>query len=322
MTAGWPRKIRRADRTARIIKPSPLVVDFTSKDRRGSARARFDGEGEHGTFFVIEARRLGIPEDLRIVPETSASLMWQRVRGSDVQTGDADFDGEANLSGPPAWIVAALNARARGQVRTLLADGGRVEAGRVTVRMSITRPRHLVSQTRHLLKLARRLSLPDIEVTHQLIRRAQRAVGEPKRRAAVTQLIGHAAFIKHFGDLARVEAHLAKGNAADVAAGQQLRLAWLSGNPERIVDLPEAIVLNAMAGTSAVRLAAIERLGAIGTALSIAPLTAASRGLFTSSRIKAAARDALEAVVLRVGEVAAGGLALSEDTSGHLALRD
>ncbi|MGK0362213.1 MAG: hypothetical protein ACI9U2_004533, partial [Bradymonadia bacterium] len=228
----------------------------------------------------------------------------------------------ANLSGPPAWIVATLNARARQQVSALLKDGGRVEQGRVSVRLLVPRAHQLVSQARHLLKLARRLSLPDIEVTHLLIRRAQSADSAPKRRAAVAQLTGHAPYIKHFGDLGRVEAHLAKGNAVDVAAGLRLRLAWLNANPGRIDSLPESVVIDALDGATPVRLAAIARLAQVGTAASIAPLTAASQGFFASSRIKTAAQTALEAVILRIGEVAAGGLALAEDTTGHLALRD
>lgn len=307
---------------ARVIKSDTLVVDFVSKDGRGSARARYDSEDEHGHFFLFEVRRLGIPEDLRIVPETSASLVWQHVKGPDVRTGDADFDEQANLSGPSAWIVAALNVRARQQISALLKHGGRVEQGRISVRLSVPRAHQLVSQAHHLLKLARRLSLPDIEVTHLLIRRAQSADSEPKRRAAVAQLTGHAPYIKHFGDLARVEAHLAKGTAVDIAAGQQLRLAWLTGNPNRIEDLPESVVIDALDGSTAIRLAAIARLAQVGTVASIAPLTAASRGFFASSRIKTAAQAALKDVILRIGEVAAGGLALADDATGHLALRD
>ena len=322
MTAGWPRKIRRADRTARVLSSDPLTVEFTAPDRRANARARLDGDDDEGVYFQIEVRRLGIPAGLRIVPETAASLMWQTVKGPDVRIGDPDFDTLANLSGPPAWIVAALNVRTRGQLKTLLEQGGRVEGERITVRLRVSRAHQLVSQTHHLLKLARRLSLPDIEVTHLLIRRAEGAVRDTKRRAAVAGLIEHAPFIKQFSDLARVEAHLAKGTAADRAAGQRIRLAWLSGDPNRIQHLPELVVLTALEGATPTRLAAIERLGQVGGVASIAPLTAASRGFFTSSRVKAAARAALEAVVARVGEVAAGGLALIEDTAGHLALRD
>lgn len=322
MTVGWPRKIRRADRTARILKRDPLVVDFTSKDRRGSARARHDGEDEHGSWFIIEVRRLGIPKDLRIVPETSASLMWQRVKGDDVQIGDADFDAQVNLTGPPAWIVAALNVRAREHLTALLDGGGRVEAGRITTRLLVPRAFQLVAQSHQLLKLARRLSLPDLEVTQLLIRRARNATNDTRRRAAVAQLIQHAPFIAQHGDLVRVESLLAQGSAAEVEAGRQLRLAWLTGDPNRVMHMPEPVALSALDGPVEVRLAAIARLGQVGTALSIAPLTAASRGFFTSSRVKTAARAALEAVVLRVGEVAAGGLALTEDTRGHLAIKD
>lgn len=253
------------------------------------------------------------------MPETPTSLLWQKLGGSDVQTGDAPFDEAVNLTGPPAWILAALSNRARKDVKDLLDDGGRVEDGRVHAVVHVHRAFQLVAHVHKLLRLARRLSIPDSEVTRLLARRARDAERAESRTVLAQQLIEHAPFIESFSQIAPVYQALRRSPTHRPLA-EKLRRAWITGSPARVGQLGEDDVLPLMDEATPIRIAAIARLGEIGGKQAIAPLTAASRGFFTSSSVKRAAKAALEQVIERVGTIEAGGLALT-DPDGRLSLK-
>lgn len=314
----WPRKIRRADRTAKVRALPVLTADFTTQNRRGAARVRYLREDAQGAIFAVEVRHIGIPPTLRIVPETPSSLRWQRFGRPDFQTGDAEFDALANLSGTPAWISAAMTNKTRNQVSTVLRKGGRIENGSIFVELKVRRPHPLVTQVHDLLRLGQRLSLPDSEVVRMLVSRALGTGRADVRKTLVKQVIDLAPLIERFGTIARLERHL-RGSNEELA--DALRLAWLTGEPARIAAFPEPVVLDLLDAPRPVRMAAIERLGDIGTVAAIAPLTAASRGFFTSSSIKRAAQAALALVMHRVGPIEAGGLALTAE-DGRISLAD
>lgn len=236
-----------------------------------------------------------------------------------MQTGDRAFDAAVNLTGPAAWILAALSRRAREEIREVLDGGGRVEGGRLYATIRVHRPFQLIAHLKRLLLLAQRLSIPDSEVTRLLARRARDVKRADARAALARQLIDHAPLIDRFDQLAAVHRALLQNQQDDLA--RRLWLAWVGGDPRRVGRLDEAKVLDLMDAAVPLRLAAIERLGAIGGQKAIAPLTAASRGFFTSSSVKRAAKAALGQVIARVGQVEAGGLALAAQ-DGRLSLDD
>lgn len=317
-TRGWAKKIRRRDKWARV-RQDPFVVDFSTEHERGAARARLIGPEAGGLRFEVEVRHAGMPAELRITPETRSSLAWQRITGPDAQTGDADFDEFANITGPSAWVAAAMTNKTRNQVRAVLQKGGSIENGRILIELVVRRPHPLVTQVHDLLRLGKRLSLPDSEVTRMLVRRAIATHRDDVRAALVKQLIGFAPTIEHYRTLVKLERFLMDGDAQSQQQADALRLAWLKGEPARVAQFPEPTVLRLLDASKPIRIAAINRLGAIGTANAIAPLTATARGFFTSSSIKRAAKQALERVIERVGHVEAGGLALTQ-SDGRLSL--
>jgi hypothetical protein len=317
-THGWARKIRRKDRTARV-REEPFVADFKAEHDRGAARATLIGTEPDGLRFAIEVRYAGMPADLKIIPETRSSLAWQRLVGPDAQTGDADFDAFANITGPPAWVAAAMTSKTRNQVRTVLQKGGSIEDGRIRVELVVRRPHPLVTQVHDLLRLGKRLSLPDSEVTRMLVSRAVHSQRTDVRATLVKQLIKFAPLVEHYRTFVKLDRFLADGDARAQQQATALRLAWLKGEPRRVRQFPEPAVLELLDASKPIRLAAIERLGVIGTANAIAPLTATARGFFTSSSIKRAAKAALQQVIERVGHVEAGGLALTQE-DGRLSL--
>lgn len=322
------RRRWRADLVKAGFEPGPgpgLNIARTRQHTRVEATwLRWEGLPPGGvgrptdtSVFRLEASHPGLPRSLHVTAEPRPGSLGRVFTPEDVRTHDADFDARVRLAGDPAYILAAFNKKTR-EISQAFVDAGLVVRGTLHGELRCGRPAVLVAWLNQAADLVQRLAMAPDEVPGRLVRVAERHA-EPRARVdAVRHLARLGAHTRLWPALSR----LLRGPAEVQAVLQPLLADWLQADPRRVVDLPEVALLKQLDDAGApVRQAIAERLGDIGTAVSLPALRDLAGAFFERSTVRAAARASLERVLERTHE-RVGALSVVPEAESGLALVD
>ena len=247
----------------------------------------------------------------------------------DVQIGDAALDARAVLRGPEVLLRARLDAAARLTLLGLLRFRDvKSDYGELTY----CSPKHptTADEIRALLDpgcdLADALPPQDPTLEDLLKPACEDPESIVRLRCLLVILDGGDAALR-----ARAAAVAAKGSTAEERAMSALlseepaaiarisepaicALALLA--PDRVVKVlervrAEASLLDlARSGALEAKITAVQALGAVGTVRAVEPLLPLTEGLLNDSNLKRVARQAVQAIQARLGDVSAGSLSL------------
>ena len=267
-------------------------------------------------IFRVEARHPGLPRSLQVAAEPPRSLA-RVFAPSDVLTHDTDFDARVRLTGDPGFILAAFNKKTR-EISRECVDAGLVVDGTLKGELRCERPASLVVWLQKMLDLVRRLAMSTDEVPPRLVRICERHPQPAARADALRQLAALGAEARLWPILRR----LVVGPAEVQALLHPLVAEWLAAEPARVAELPEEALLAQLDAASVpVRLAIVERLAVVGTAVALPALRDLAGTFFERGGVRSAARSSLEQVLARTHD-RVGGLSVVPEAESGLALVD
>jgi hypothetical protein len=331
----WPRSsqwIRRARQLG--LREDPKATVFTlqgaiagisteiERQPRGGDLRPPPGQEKLDWRWSISMTGLDFEGRLALARESVLSGLAKVVTGQDVLTGDDDFDGLALIRGEPEYALAVLSYNVRRTLTVALSRG--VHFGPDSLAWQFwdrTLPRRVLSRARQLAVLADRLVLDDEHVRRGLLRNAVRDPLTSVRRHNLALLTGRGDVPPDAPALQAALAAAASDDAALVRTASTLLTRAVRFDPRQLDVLPEpALVCLLQHGPGEGRIDVIERLAETGNSWSLGALGEASRGLLSGRRVRAAAREAVQRIIARHGDLKEGGLSLAPVATGDLSL--
>lgn len=259
----------------------------------------------------IEVRHADIPETLSMRSERASNLgrLFEKM---DVRVGDSVFDELVRVVGNEADVLAVMAEKTRRKVASWIERGAKVDDGLISWEGEAS-PQSLdiLSRARGLGTLAASLRLDRADVPRRLEENAlcDNALGVRVRSLHILVQLDQP-LDRHAILVVRVlEEGLDAAEEELRESAEALLETLLERTDDMVLRLGEAGLIAALHHRDA-RLAAIERLGEIGTERCVSAIVEVTTGLFVGSDLRAAGKEAIARIVARVGDLIGGGLSV------------
>jgi hypothetical protein len=275
--------------------------------------------GEDVWEWEIRMTCPSLPAGFSVGAESALSLAGQWFTGGDLQTGDDDFDRAIHLQGEPT-VLASLHSKNRRRITRLVAEGGLIGGGGLTVDLqsrSSEVPRKALRRYSHLLK--------SIAGKQKLLGRCASIIREDPIRGVRARLLILLCELQ--GE--RVQAALAVGVLMDLQTPDRWVSKLLAVLPPQIVgevagllDAPALLRASKCVATGALAVPWIAGLSTRGRHVDLPHLLSLRDGWLIHADVKKAASEAIAGINARLGAPSEGGVSLVEPVGGAVSVAD
>jgi hypothetical protein len=308
----------RRSRAKKISLPLPQISANTWSGRyKGSRATVTHARG----IWQIELSVPQLPADLTLGSEASLSGWRRLITASDVETGDPEFDALVRILGPADHILACTTADARRHIGRWVRGGLTLSEHILSVELKEgTKITQVLKRLKSVAGVAQFLRIPKRGVAAQLLHNAEHETHPEVARRNLALALEHRRML-HPNRRWRAILLAARDGNPDLAKAARGPLIDALRGERTLESLNERALLLALSDAPLdLRLSIIARLADTGTEAAVAPLTELADAFFGRGLVKAAAKDALTAIIGRLGALQAGRLALSEANEGALSL--
>ena len=273
-----------------------------------------------GYIWDVRVKHSAIPDDLGFCKADLASSLKRWVGAGDFEIGDPEFDAQIETAGIPSTLAAVLTPDTRSALLEWIERGALVREGQIQWQVEAGKKgRQVDREIKPLTKLAWRLRHSASTLRQRLVRNILAEDLGAVRCVNLAQLLRPKVGATG-AQLKKIIEVLSEARDADCTEHIRDALLCLSNSdPQRFSSVPVERLLDMLDGQAPHQLASLAELGRRGHTSALPAVVALSAGLFVSSAVKSAARQAAGDIIKRTGG-GAGALMVVDGEEGGMTL--